>query len=68
MVECRIHLVAATRRGVHPERLYGRFRDGELMFALTGDGRTWTRETKEPPCAFEDRIVRDLLEQQEACA
>lgn len=65
MGEDRIRLVEAVRLGCQPERLWGRFQDGELIFAIT-DNFTWTREPWEDAEAFSDRIVRDLLEQRRA--
>jgi hypothetical protein len=66
VIETRIHLVEATRRGVHPARLFGRFAQSELVFVLAGDGRKWTRKQLEACEMFEARIVRDLVEAADA--
>jgi hypothetical protein len=42
--------------------MFGRFRGDELVWALSSDGRSWTRTAKETCETFEARIVRDLVE------
>ncbi len=62
MIECRIELREAMEAGCHPFRMYGRFAAGELVYALSCDGRCWSRLPNEEAETFGLRIVRDLAE------
>ncbi len=66
MVEHRIHLTAAAERNCHPPLMFGRFRGDELIWVLSSDGRSWTRQLHESAECFEARIVRDLVESAHA--
>jgi hypothetical protein len=63
MIEHAIRLVEAERLGVHPKLLFGRFDAGNgLVYVLSSDGKTWTRERCESAEHFAERITRDLAD------
>ena len=63
MIETQIRIVEAEKLGAHPRLLFGRFNSAnELVYALTGDGKSWSRERNESAELFCERITRDLAE------
>ncbi len=60
MIEHKIFIRAAEN--FHPQLMFGRCVKGELVYALAGDGRNWTRQRHETCEVFEERICRDLHE------
>ena len=63
MIETQIRIVEAERLGVHPRLLFGRFNSAdELVYALSCDGKSWSRERGESAELFCERITRDLAE------
>jgi hypothetical protein len=60
VIESRIYIKATEE--FHPLLMFGRCVKGDLVYALTCEGRSWTRQLHETCEVFEERIVRDLRE------